>query len=210
MTPVLLGAGADRQTYLQASASFVSLTNTELTALIEGFAHELASFDEFDPSSTAVARNLVAPRLRAALDVAARRVARAGKGVDPTAVRREGWTALATEVRERANIVAIFNAGGYHLRQTGRHEWHGQCFVCGGGVDRLMVRTDGRGRYWCRQCGLSGDAITAARTLHGLSFFEAVRQLAAEIRLPAPVTEIVSAAPRRAGHRLRLREVSRA
>ena len=49
-----------------------------------------------------------------------------------------------------------------------------------------MVRTDPPPRWWCRRCGLTGDAISAHRSLTGAGFFEAVRHLAAEAGLPVP------------------------
>ena len=191
-----------------------SIGNEELSAFRDALTYEAVDLpDLYDADSAPVAALLIEPRLRAADRELARRARlhAAGAGVpDPTAARYEAWRDLAREVREQADIVAVFDRGGYSLRRTGRNEWHGQCFVCGGGVDRLMVRTDPPGRYWCRQCGLTGDAITVARTLHGLSFFDAVRQLAAELGLPTPAVNTARAPLTGSARRLRTREVSRA
>ena len=199
---------------LDATIHYRSLGNEELQAATDALTYEMADLVGCygEDSAPAVAL-LTEPRLRAAETELARRArlhAVCAGVPDPSAARYEVWRDLAREVRTRADILAVFDRGGYHLRQTGRHEWHGQCFVCGGGVDRLMVRTDPpHGRYWCRQCRLTGDAITAARTLHGWSFFETVRRLATEAGLPAPTSEIASALPLRSRHGLRLREVPR-
>ena len=58
-------------------------------------------------------------------------------------------------------------------------EWCGPCPFCGG-TDRLRVwpnHPDGRGQWWCRQCGLGGDAINYIRQRDGLDFAEACRVL---------------------------------
>lgn len=67
-------------------------------------------------------------------------------------------------------------------------EWAGPCPLCGG-RDRFRVwpekTHDGRsiappGRYWCRQCGIQGDAIDYLRRVEGLSFGEACARLGIE------------------------------
>jgi hypothetical protein len=198
----------------EATVFFRSLGNEELAAQKDSLSYESADLVGcYGQASASVAARLIEPRLKAAEAEIARRARlhAAGAGVpDPGAVHYETWRALAREVREQADIVAVFDRGGYSLRQTGRNEWHGPCFVCGGGVDRLLVRTDPPGRYWCRQCGLTGDSITATRTLHGLSFFDAVRQLATESGLAAPAVEHARATPNSSVRRLRTREVPRA
>lgn len=51
-------------------------------------------------------------------------------------------------------------------------EWAGPCPWCGG-RDRFRIWPE-RGRYWCRGCERSGDAIQFLRDLEGLSFREAL------------------------------------
>lgn len=57
-------------------------------------------------------------------------------------------------------------------------EWAGPCPSCGG-TDRFRVWPDQGedGTYWCRQCGIGGDAIQLLRDVEGLSFREACRRL---------------------------------
>lgn len=67
-------------------------------------------------------------------------------------------------------------------------EWAGPCPLCGG-RDRFRIwpekAHDGRsiappGRYWCRGCGIQGDAIDYLRRVEGLSFAEACARLGIE------------------------------
>lgn len=67
-------------------------------------------------------------------------------------------------------------------------EWAGPCPLCGG-RDRFRIwpekTHDGHsiappGRYWCRQCGIQGDAIDYLRRVEGLSFAEACARLGIE------------------------------
>jgi len=50
-------------------------------------------------------------------------------------------------------------------------EWAGPCPVCGGD-DRFRVWPE-RERFWCRKCGISGDAIQYVRETKSLGFKEA-------------------------------------
>jgi DNA primase len=61
---------------------------------------------------------------------------------------------------------------------TNGGEWSGPCFACGG-RDRFRVwpSSGATGRYWCRGCGRSGDAITILRERDGLTFKEACERL---------------------------------
>jgi DNA primase len=57
-------------------------------------------------------------------------------------------------------------------------EWAGPCPFCGG-QDRFRVWPDQgqSGRYWCRQCGKTGDPIRFLRDFRQLDFKEACRLL---------------------------------
>lgn len=58
-------------------------------------------------------------------------------------------------------------------------EWHGPCPDCGG-KDRFHVwpaEMDGKGAYWCRGCGKTGDNIQFLHDFDGLSFPEACSAL---------------------------------
>lgn len=71
----------------------------------------------------------------------------------------------------------------HRVANTGGGEWAGPCPWCGG-EDRFRVWPfEGEhGRYWCRQCERSGDAIQYLRERHGLSFKEACERLGIEKR----------------------------
>lgn len=61
-------------------------------------------------------------------------------------------------------------------RVAGTHggEYAGPCPFCGEGEDRLRVWPhQAQGRFWCRQCGRSGDAIDYIRERDGIDFREA-------------------------------------
>ena len=58
---------------------------------------------------------------------------------------------------------------------TGGGEWAGPCPFCGG-RDRFRVWPE-RGRYWCRRCEISGDAINYLRNRDGLGYRDACRRL---------------------------------
>lgn len=73
-------------------------------------------------------------------------------------------------------------AGETHLHRVARTkggEYAGPCPFCGGD-DRFRVwpqHPDGRGEWWCRQCGRQGDAIDYLRQHDGLTYAEALGQL---------------------------------
>ena len=92
------------------------------------------------------------------------------------------------------DILALLRADVPDLRRksnTPHAEYCGPCPWCGG-RDRFIVwptPRKGNPRWWCRQCGKRGDAITWLRERHGLTFAEACRALDMERQTP-------SAAPR--------------
>jgi hypothetical protein len=62
---------------------------------------------------------------------------------------------------------------------TNGGEWQGPCPGCGG-TDRFHVwpaQYEGKGGYWCRGCGKTGDNIQFLREFEGLSFREACARL---------------------------------
>lgn len=69
-----------------------------------------------------------------------------------------------------------------HMASTGGGEYAGSCPKCGGN-DRFRVWV-GRNRFYCRGCGISGDAIAYLRDVHGLGFRDAVARLGGD-SLPA-------------------------
>lgn len=79
-------------------------------------------------------------------------------------------------------------------------QWSGPCPFsgCGAARDGFQVWPDhnsGRGKFWCRKCGVSGDAIEYLRLMDGLSYVEACRALSIELskwkeRKPPPAPKI--------------------
>ena len=60
------------------------------------------------------------------------------------------------------------------LREKTDGEYAGPCPECGGDDRFLIWPSDGdTGRFWCRQCGFSGDGIEYLREVEGRSFGEA-------------------------------------
>lgn len=74
----------------------------------------------------------------------------------------------------------LYRQRGFEAKPKIAGEIGGPCPFCGG-KDRFTIFTrqgkDGLGRFWCRQCGKSGDAIQFLRDMDGLGFREAKRQL---------------------------------
>ena len=55
----------------------------------------------------------------------------------------------------------LFEQHGLHARHESGGEWSSPCPACGGN-DRCRIwpeKNEGRGRFWCRQCGAQGDGI---------------------------------------------------
>ncbi|MEM4721690.1 MAG: primase-helicase zinc-binding domain-containing protein [Candidatus Methanomethylicaceae archaeon] len=76
------------------------------------------------------------------------------------------------------DIMALLSSDGYQLKRlasTRGGEYAGPCPFCGEGKDRFRVwpQQGEGGRWWCRQCGKSGDVIQYLREIRGLSFKEA-------------------------------------
>lgn len=74
------------------------------------------------------------------------------------------------------------------MKQISPTEWAGPCPFCGDGgkgnkSDRFKFWTNnergtGRaGRYWCRQCGKSGDGVQLVREVEGVSYHRALELL---------------------------------
>lgn len=67
---------------------------------------------------------------------------------------------------------------------TNGGEWHGPCPGCGG-EDRFHVwplENEGRGGYWCRQCGKTGDNIQFLREFNGMGFKDACAELGISVK----------------------------
>jgi DNA primase len=62
-------------------------------------------------------------------------------------------------------------------------EWQGPCPDCGG-KDRFHIwpeEMSGKGGYWCRGCGKTGDNIQFLREFRGLSFHDACAELGIDV-----------------------------
>lgn len=83
------------------------------------------------------------------------------------------------------NVLDIIRRHGIHVKRvaaTHGGEYAGPCPGCGG-EDRFRIwpeENDGKGSYWCRQCGRGGDGIQFLRYFEGMSFQEACRALGKE------------------------------
>ncbi|EFL53031.1 P4 alpha zinc-binding domain protein [Solidesulfovibrio fructosivorans JJ]] len=81
-----------------------------------------------------------------------------------------------------ADLLGLFEAHGLAPKKKTGGEWAAPCPACGG-EDRCMIKPadhEGRGGYWCRQCGAYGDAIQFLRDYEGMSYVEACRHLGIE------------------------------
>lgn len=86
---------------------------------------------------------------------------------------------------------------------TNGGEWAGPCPFCGG-TDRFRVwptPIDGKPRYWCRQCGQSGDAIEYVKQRDGVGFVEACGRLGLSLPNNGGPRRVQSPAPRRPAQR---------
>lgn len=93
------------------------------------------------------------------------------------------------------NIKELYESRGFQARLKTGQEFTGPCPFCGG-TDRFQLFTtqgnDGAGRYWCRQCGASGDCIQFLRELDNLTYKQALDALgiAHDENRPRPRREI--------------------
>lgn len=78
------------------------------------------------------------------------------------------------------NILELITGDGFNFKRvstTHGGEYAGPCPFCGGN-DRFLIWPEHKGgRYWCRGCEKTGDAIQYLRDMRGLSFAEACRAL---------------------------------
>ena len=90
------------------------------------------------------------------------------------------------------NVADLVLGDGIELKRvaaTNGGEYCGPCPFCGGG-DRFRAwpdHPDGKGgRYWCRGCGRSGDAIQYLRDYRNMGFIEAAQFVGKEINSFTP------------------------
>lgn len=79
-----------------------------------------------------------------------------------------------------SNLEELYRQRGFTAKPKISGEVGGPCPFCGG-KDRFTIFTrqgrDNLGRFWCRQCGKSGDAIQFLREMDGLGFRDAKKKL---------------------------------
>ena len=68
-------------------------------------------------------------------------------------------------------ILDLLKNDGISPQQKGAAEYASPCPGCGGD-DRFVIFSDSD-RYWCRQCGASGDSIQYLRDFHRMNFRDA-------------------------------------
>jgi DNA primase len=103
-------------------------------------------------------------------------------------------TGFMDELRTRTPLAAVIGRR-VRLARSGK-QWKGCCPFHGEKSPSFYVYDDG---YHCFGCGAHGDAITFVMQSQGLSFIEAVGQLAAEagLEVPKPTPEAAEAERRR-------------
>jgi len=100
----------------------------------------------------------------------------------------------------RVDLVAIVQKDVQlrYVASTNYGEWAGPCPFCQAGTDRFRVwphHPGGRGRWWCRMCGRSGDAIEYLVQRDALTFAAAVEALGGDVDQAS--TSSTRPAPRR-------------
>jgi len=81
-----------------------------------------------------------------------------------------------------ANILDLFIERGLKPVKKTAKEWASPCPICGG-TDRCNIwpdSQDGRGYFWCRQCGQKGDGIQFLRDVEGMSYWDACERMGVE------------------------------
>ena len=126
-------------------------------------------------------RLMTGERLRAVRDELIRRdqVSRIDARVtSPASMRYEARRELARRLRERADMLHIFDLCNYHfIHRQGAKEAHSACPVCGG-TDRLVITAGPPDFCWCRRCHWHGDVISVVMSFKQLTFPDAVAWLA--------------------------------
>ena len=109
------------------------------------------------------------------------------------------------EVSDRVSIVEVISRH-VQLKRDGSR-WKGLCPFHDEKTPSFNVSND-RGTYYCFGCHESGDAIDFLRKLEGLSFVDAVKDLAGRAGLAVPEKELSPAELAASRHRQRLLEAN--
>jgi len=81
-------------------------------------------------------------------------------------------------------LIDMLSEDGLTPRKKGPCEYSSPCPACGG-RDRFIVRTDGKARYWCRQCSIAGDAIDYLQQFRSMSYRDAAEYVGKQLDEPA-------------------------
>lgn len=87
------------------------------------------------------------------------------------------------------DILSLYQGMGFAAKQKTGSEFGGPCPSCGGN-DRFCIWSGGQGkhglgRFYCRGCGLQGDAIQFLREFQGLGYGAACRALGLTLAAPS-------------------------
>lgn len=78
---------------------------------------------------------------------------------------------FSTFSTEEHILIQLAREVGLDPKKTSSGEYHSPCSACGG-TDRFVI-WPAKGKYWCRQCKKSGDAIQFCRDFMNMGFLEA-------------------------------------
>ena len=107
-------------------------------------------------------------------------------------------------------LIELIQSAGINAKKTSSTkggEFHSACPDCGG-RDRFTIWPE-IGRYWCRQCKKSGNAIQFCRDFMGMSFQEACLRVESKMiktsvdQKPAPFLSHLKPGRKKAGSLLR-------
>lgn len=179
------GAANDDAVYREALIAARDYSADALLSFADAFAATVADADAEFPGE--VGRTLAATRLRAVRAELQRRerLSRIAAGVASPADRSYlAWRDLAQAVKDRADMLRVFDDCGYHLHDWDAKEAHASCPACGG-TDRLVITPGPPDLCWCRQCDWGGDVVTVTMSLRGCVFRDAVSWLARHVGMPS-------------------------
>ena len=83
-----------------------------------------------------------------------------------------------------ASILDLFQSKALETKKKTATEWASACPACGG-KDRCSLwpeDQEGRGYYWCRQCGTQGDGIQFLRDFCGMGYADACRAIGVAVQ----------------------------
>ena len=78
-----------------------------------------------------------------------------------------------------ADIIDLFREQGFEPKKKTAGEWSSTCPACGG-TKRCSIwpaRGEGRGYYWCRECGAKGGGSQLLRDYAKMSYADACARI---------------------------------